>query len=182
MPRRPRRRLAGARAVWRKGETGSSRGGMARLALAAALAPHHLLAMQVSEAAIRALVERFYATARRDALLGPVFARAVGTEDADWVEHLDRISDFWSSAALRSGRYQGDPFSVHLRLPELTPAMFTRWLALWGEACEAQFPPESAPGIAQAFRDRAARIAQSLQLGLFDRPGRQSMPSTSAIE
>jgi hemoglobin len=138
--------------------------------------------MAITDDDIRALVARFYGAARRDELLGPVFARAVGTEDADWVDHLARIADFWSSATLRSGRYRGDPFSVHLRLPELTPAMFTRWLALWGEACAAQFPPATAPGIAEAFRARAGRIAQSLQLGLFDRPGRQPMPSTSAIE
>jgi hemoglobin len=150
--------------------------------LAAEARAPHLPRMAITEKDVGALVARFYGQARRDPMLGPVFARAVGTEDADWVDHLARITDFWTSAGLQSGRYKGDPFSVHLRLPELTPAMFERWLALWAEACEAQFPPASMPGIANAFQQRARRIARSLQLGLFDRPGRQPIPSTSAIE
>jgi hemoglobin len=189
MPRRPRRPDAGASALWRKGVGGSSLGGAKpgrndAVMLAMNGGAPHLVRMPIAEKDIDALVARFYGRARQDALLGPVFARAVGTADADWVDHLARIAAFWSSTSLGSGRYKGDPFSVHLALPELTPAMFARWLELWAEATEAQFPPATMPGIAQAFQQRAERIARSLQLGLFERPGRpaQEMPSTSAIE
>jgi hemoglobin len=65
----------------------------------------------------------------------------------------------------RSGRYHGDPYSVHLRLPELEPAMFDRWLALFDEACAEVFEPD----LAEAFRERAGRIARSLRMGLFER-------------
>ena len=87
----------------------------------------------VTEEEIRALLDLFYGRVREDPRLGPVFERAVGASDADWERHLVRLSDFWSSVMLRSGRYQGDPFSVHLRLPDLEPDMFDRWLALFGE-------------------------------------------------
>lgn len=119
----------------------------------------------MTEAAIREMLGRFYDRVRRDDQLGPVFAGAVGTTDAEWTPHLARLADFWSSVMLRSGRYHGDPFSKHLRLPNLQPAMFDRWLALFGETCTASFKPE----IAEAFVERAARIACSLRMGLFER-------------
>lgn len=123
------------------------------------------LAGQPTDEAIRRLVDRFYARARRDALLGPVFARALGEDDAAWAAHLARLGDFWSSVMVRSGRYHGDPFSAHLHLPDIQPAMFERWLALFGETCAELFEPE----LADAFRERAERIARSLRMGLFER-------------
>lgn len=119
----------------------------------------------VAEEDIRRLLDLFYGRVRRDPLLGPVFARAVGTADAQWAPHLARLADFWSSVMSRSGRYHGDPFGVHLRLPDLQPAMFDRWLALFGEACAEVFEPD----VADAFRERAGRIARSLRMGLFER-------------
>jgi hemoglobin len=119
----------------------------------------------VTEDAIRRLLALFYGRVRHDPQLGPVFARAVGTTDTDWAPHLARVSDFWSSVMLRSGRYHGDPFSVHLRLPDLQPTMFDRWLALFGETCAELFDPD----VADAFRERAERIASSLRMGLFER-------------
>ncbi len=120
---------------------------------------------QLSEEAIRRVVDRFYACVRRDMLLGPVFARALGEDDAAWETHLARLHDFWSSVMLTSGRYHRDPFSAHLRLPDLEPVMFDRWLALFGETCAEVFEPE----VAAAFRGRAQRIARSLRMGLFER-------------
>jgi hemoglobin len=120
---------------------------------------------QPSEGAIRLLVERFYGKVRRDAVLGPVFARALGDDDAVWEAHFARLHDFWSSLMLRSGRYHGDPFSAHLRLPDLEPAMFDRWLALFRATCDEVFPQD----IAAAFMARAERVARSLRMGLFER-------------
>lgn len=107
-------------------------------------------------------------------MLGPVFARALGEEDEAWAAHLARLADFWSSLMLRTGRYHGDPFSAHLRLPDLEPMMFERWLKLFGNTCAELFEPE----VADAFRLRAERVARSLRMGLFERlpartPGRQ---------
>ncbi len=61
-----------------------------------------------------------------------------------------------------SGRYHGDPFSAHLRLPGLQPAMFVRWLALFRAACDEALDPD----LAAAFSGNADRIARSLQMGL----------------
>jgi hemoglobin len=116
----------------------------------------------ITDPAILALVDRFYAKARRDPLIGPVFNRAV----ADWDEHLRKLCDFWSSVMLTTGRYKGNPMAAHLKLP-IQPEFFERWLALWQETAGEVFAPEPAA----LFREKAGRIADSLKLALFYRPG-----------
>jgi hemoglobin len=115
----------------------------------------------ITEPAIMALVDRFYAKVRRDPLIGPVFNDAVD----DWDEHLRKLYDFWSSVMLTTGRYKGNPMAAHLKLP-IQPHFFERWLALWQETAGEVFAPEPAA----AFRNKAGRIAESLKLGLFYRP------------
>jgi hemoglobin len=108
------------------------------------------------------LVERFYAKVRRDDYVGGVFESAV----IDWPEHLDRLTDFWSSVMLGTGRYKGNPMAVHHRHRDLIrPDMFDRWLALWRETAAETMPPAEAA----AFVEKAERIAESLKLGLFFR-------------
>lgn len=119
----------------------------------------------VSEAEIAVLVDTFYGRVRQDEVLGPIFHRAIGEGEAEWAAHLARLRDFWSSIALRSGRYHGDPFSAHLRLDQLAPSMFDHWLALFGSVCDEVLAPDAAA----FFRDRAQRIARSLRMGLFER-------------
>jgi len=117
---------------------------------------------EVTEPAIRLLVDRFYAKVRDDAELGPVFDNAI----ADWEPHLATMRDFWSSIMLTSGRYHGNPVAAHRRLADLTPELFERWLALFAETCGALFDE----AIAAAFMDKARRIGTSLQIALFYRP------------
>jgi hemoglobin len=114
---------------------------------------------EIDEDALRALVHAFYARVRLDPLVGPVFNRAI----ADWPEHLDKLQAFWSSVMLTSGRYKGRPLPAHVKYADsISPASFERWLALWrettGEMLEA--------GPATALQDKAARIAESLSLGI----------------
>ena len=47
------------------------------------------------------------------------------------------------------------------------PVFFDRWLTLWRETADELF----APAVAERFRDKAERIAESLKLALFFRPG-----------
>ncbi|ODP38811.1 MULTISPECIES: group III truncated hemoglobin [Sphingomonas] len=111
------------------------------------------------EAALRPLLDAFYAKVRQDALIGPVFIEAVH----DWPEHLARIADFWSSVMLSSGRYKGDPVAKHMaHASRLTPEMFDRWLAIWAETTNDLL----APPVAQALQGKARRIAESLQLAI----------------
>jgi len=116
----------------------------------------------ITELSIAALVERFYSKARRGPLVGPVFNAAV----EDWDEPRHKLCDFWSSVMLTTGRYKGNPMAAHMK-HAIEPAFFDRWLVLWRETAEELF----APAIADRFRDRAERIADSLKLALFYRPG-----------
>ena len=115
------------------------------------------------EAEIETLVRTFYGRIREDDMLGPVFARVIGE---DWEPHLKKMMDFWSSAMLKTGRYNGRPMPAHMRLKDVTPAHFDRWLALFEETVDEVCAAEAAP----AFKERAHRIAGSLQLGMFFNP------------
>ena len=115
----------------------------------------------LSEAQIASLVRQFYAKARADDLLGPVCEAAVD----DWEAHLAHLTRFWSAAMLGTARFSGNPMAAHARHP-IKPEMFDRWLALWADATDEMF----GPAVAAEFQSRAARIAESLKLGLFFRP------------
>jgi len=119
----------------------------------------------ISEDTIHRLVDRFYIKVRADPQLGPIFERAV---PGDWGPHLATMRDFWSSVMLTSGRYKGNPVAVHLRTEGIEPRLFTRWLELFHETC-GELLEDS---IAEAFRAKAERIAESLKLALFYRPDR----------
>lgn len=120
----------------------------------------------IDEAGLERLVHTFYARVRTDAELGPIFNDAIG----DWPEHLDKLTAFWSSVMLTSGRYKGQPVPAHLKHRDrITPELFQRWLALWGETARELMPPVAAA----ALVSRATRIAESLQLALFFRLDRQ---------
>jgi hemoglobin len=116
------------------------------------------VAVNITEPMIRALVETFYERVREDAVLGPIFEKAV----KDWDEHFARLSDFWSSVVLMSGRYHGRPMPVHAALPGLNGAHFERWLRIFTVTAREVCPPEAA----DLFIDRAHRIAQSLKAGI----------------
>ena len=117
-------------------------------------------------ASLDAVIDAFYAKVRGDPDLGPVFAAAV--PDAEWPAHLARIRAFWSNVLFRTGAYGGNPFGVHARLEGLTPALFGRWLALFAETAREILTESDAA----ALHERALRIAESLQAGLFFRPDR----------
>jgi hemoglobin len=127
---------------------------------------------EVSEQAIRRLVDDFYVKVRADPALGPVFNRAI---PGDWGPHLLTMRDFWSSVMLTSGRYKGNPVAVHRRVEGIEIKLFERWLALFGETCRELFDDE----LAEAFTSRAARIAESLKLAVFYRPDRPWPPSAA---
>ena len=125
----------------------------------------------MTEGEIERLVNSFYARVRGDAVLGPVFNGAVH----DWPEHLEKLSAFWSSVMLTSGRYKGSPMAAHLRhAGAIDPAMFDRWLDLWRQTARKIL----APADAAAIIEKAERIAESLKLALFFRIGNE--PASAA--
>lgn len=116
----------------------------------------------ISEAELRRLIPAFYARVREDARLGPIFNDAID----DWPEHLEKLGAFWSSVMLTSGRYKGQPVPAHRKhQARITPELFDRWLGLWKQTTDELMAPHAAA----ALQDKAARIAESLQLAMFFR-------------
>lgn len=131
--------------------------------------------LAMDEAGLKQLVDAFYARVRADAELGPIFNDAIH----DWPEHLEKLAVFWSSVMLTSGRYKGQPLPAHMKhRSRISLELFDRWLALWARTSNELMQPDAAA----ALQEKAARIAQSLQLALFfrldDRPIHRSAPRT----
>jgi hemoglobin len=117
-------------------------------------APHS----PATEQHIAELVRTFYARARADEDLRPIFETAIH----DWAEHLRIVEDFWSRTLLGTNRYKGSPYAAHVFLP-LRPEHFDRWLALFREAARETLPLAAAE---QAI-GRAEHMAESFKAGMF---------------
>lgn len=116
----------------------------------------------IDEAGLSRLIPQLYDRVPSDPQLGPIFNDAI----ENWPEHLDKLTAFWSSVMLTSGRYKGQPLPAHLKHRDrITPALFDQWLALWAQTTNDLMEPEAAA----ALQAKAGRIAQSLQLAMFFR-------------
>jgi len=120
---------------------------------------------QITEEAIHRLVDDFYDKIRTDPELGPIFLRVI---PGDWDPHLATMRKFWSSVMLTSGRYKGDPVTVHRRVAGIEMELFDRWLRLFHQTSREIFVDD----LADALLEKATHIAESLKLALFYRPDR----------
>lgn len=121
---------------------------------------------KIDEAGLARLVEAFYDRVRTDAELGPIFNDAID----NWPHHLKKLTAFWSSVMLTSGRYKGQPVPAHMKHKDrITPELFDRWLGLWKQATDELMEPVAA----LALQEKAARIAESLKLAMFFRLDRR---------
>lgn len=116
----------------------------------------------IDETLIHELVHSFYARVRKDPVIGPIFNNHV----TDWDKHLAQMCSFWSSVALMTGTYHGQPMQKHQPLPA-DGRHFDRWLALFEDTANRLCPPKAA----MHFIERARRVAQSLELGMASSRG-----------
>lgn len=123
-----------------------------------------------TEEDIREMVDRFYGRVREDEVLGPIFNGHID----DWDEHLVRLTDFWSSMLLRTGRFDGAPMPRHIALPDLSAELFERWLSIFADSLD-EHPNQL---MAHRAADMAERIAQRLWLGyqMAHYPERNAIP------
>lgn len=124
----------------------------------------------IDEPMIEHLVRLFYQRIQAEPVLGPIFATRV----ADWEHHIEKLCAFWSSVALMTGRYHGQPMRMHMDLP-VDRAHFDRWLALFERTAAEVCPPAAA----EHFVERARRIADSLEMGIATAQGRLEAPRHS---
>ena len=123
----------------------------------------------LDDATISLVVEAFYARARLDPVIGPIFNRVIAADD--WPRHLGVIRDFWSSMLLGSGRYSGRPMPKHVAIADLRDEHFRSWLALFRQTVEEL----CAPAVAGLFVERSERIARSFRIGIAMTRGEESL-------
>ncbi len=128
-------------------------------------------AVGVTEEMIHEVVHGFYDKVRGDPALGPIFNGAIG--EAEWPPHLAKMCDFWSSVLLMTGRFKGSPMAAHVRIGDLRPTHFARWLHLFRQTVGTLCPPPAAA----LFVARSEMIARSLQLGIA--ASRGELPSAT---
>lgn len=129
----------------------------------------------LDEALIRRVVDAFYAEARRDPVIGPIFNRVI--PEPAWPAHLATIADFWSSMLLGTGKYGGRPMPKHMAIPELEDVHFMRWLRLFRETAMRLCPPE----VAEIFIERSERIGNSFRMNIAMRRG-QDITAMAPLE
>jgi hemoglobin len=117
----------------------------------------------LTAAVIRRVVEAFYAKARQDDVLGPVFNGLV----EDWDAHIEKVGAFWLYATRLDGTYNSRDFMpAHLRHAQIEASLLPRWLVLFRrtatEICT--------PGAAEILIDIAERMAASIEMSLARRP------------
>jgi hemoglobin len=113
--------------------------------------------VHLDESRLATLVDRFYDKVRADPLLGPVFEPLVD----DWDAHKVLMTSFWSTVALRTGHYRGNPLARHQPLP-IDVTHFQRWLALWQETAGEVLDDESAVLVV----GYAERIGYGMRVGM----------------
>ncbi len=111
---------------------------------------------------LRRVVEAFYAKARQDAALGPVFNALVD----DWDAHIEKVTAFWLYATRLDRSYDARDFMpAHVRHPQIQASLLPRWLDLFRrtakEICTA--------AVADILIDIAERMATSIELSLARR-------------
>ena len=124
--------------------------------------------MDENEQAIASCVREFYAAARRDPVLGPLFVASI----QDWDEHLRVIENFWSHALLGTGRYKGFPFPAHMNLP-VELEHFDRWLELFERSARATLPAD----LCDKAIAKAQHMSTSFKAGIFPFTDAQGRPS-----
>ncbi len=119
----------------------------------------------ISEEYVSTLVDTFYGKVQVHPELGPVFNNVIQDR---WPEHLSKMKTFWSTIALRTGRYQGNPMKVHVALTEAKPHHFSIWLKMFEETLEETAPNQQ---VVEYFMEYAHTMARRLSSAMFSCPG-----------
>jgi len=132
--------------------------------------------MGLSEDYIARMARFFVARVAADRHLGTVCRAHAGCRNEEQVE---RMTAFWSSIALHTGRYRGDLVAAHRNLRGLRPQDFARWLELFRATLDETAPT---PVAASYLMSRTERIARDLEAALLEGapgtgPGKNPKPA-----
>jgi len=108
------------------------------------------------------LVTTFYMKIRKDTLLGPIFNSHIA--EAQWPDHLEKLTDFWTTNLLGISCFKGSPQQAHKMVDEnlnytIEPNHFGQWLQLWFATIDSLFEGKLA--------NKAKKSARRMSTGLF---------------
>lgn len=112
---------------------------------------------------ITLLVNTFYATIRKDELLGPIFNSHIKKEQ--WPAHLEKLTDFWVTALLGIVCFKGNPTMAHRKVDinlkhTIAQDNFEQWIRLWHKTIDSLFIGELA--------NRAKMASENMAAGQFN--------------
>ncbi|MDB4088712.1 group III truncated hemoglobin [Flavobacteriales bacterium] len=113
------------------------------------------------------LVNTFYARIRKDDFLGPIFNKMLATEEI-WVEHLEKLTDFWETNLFAVMKFKGNPMAAHQKVDKafnhsITQDHFYEWLKLWNSTVDSLFEGEKA----KLAKERARRMSTHLHINMW---------------
>ncbi len=115
------------------------------------------------------LVSTFYGKVREDAVLGPIFNKAIN----DWDSHLQLLTTFWESSLFMTRKlehkYRGNPLEAHIKVDaqnnhSITEKHFGLWLNLWLQTIDELFKGETA----ENAKRRARKMATFMYINIFE--------------
>jgi hemoglobin len=131
-------------------------------------AQHLARADEVTPETVSVMVDTFYGQVMQDARLAPIFRREIGPFGSDWTVHLSKMKLFWRAVLIGDAVFKGTPMEAHAKIPNLSSDDFKTWLGLFRDTLDEIYQP----AVADAIMEKAARIAQSLELGYGFRAAR----------
>ena len=114
---------------------------------------------------VSTLVHRFYTKVRENDDIGFFFNDKI----KNWDEHLEKLTDFWTSNLFFKRLYKGNPKAAHIEVDEhfdhqIEQAHFGIWLNLWYETIDELFEGE----YAQRAKNNARKMATHLYLKIYE--------------
>lgn len=96
---------------------------------------------------INKLVLAFYATIRKDELLGPIFNKQIAPDH--WPAHLEKLTDFWETNLFAKPVFKGNPTQAHIKTDfafnnTISKEHFDHWLELWFQTIDSMYEGELA--------------------------------------
>lgn len=113
---------------------------------------------------INKLVVTFYTRVLQDEKLAPFFIEHLG-EDMNsqrWEEHMQLLTDFWSTLVMGVDDYKGFPFPPHAQMQGLDREAFETWIKLFFESVDNIFTQE----ISMKFKEKSSIIASNFMRNL----------------
>ncbi|MDT0605538.1 group III truncated hemoglobin [Croceitalea rosinachiae] len=112
---------------------------------------------------VNLLVKKFYEKVREDSEIGHFFIETI----IDWLEHLEKLTDFWETNLFLVKNYKDNPLQVHADLDKkmnytISNYHFGIWLRHWISTIDVNFTGENAEKAKQRARNMSLRMFMAI--------------------